>query len=35
MKSYVAKISEIDRKWYLFDAENKTLGRFATQSPGH
>jgi large subunit ribosomal protein L13 len=31
MKSYVAKISEIDRKWYLFDAENKTLGRFATQ----
>ncbi len=31
MKSYVAKLSEIDRKWYLFDAENKTLGRFATQ----
>ena len=31
MKSYIAKISEIDRKWYLFDAENKTLGRFATQ----
>lgn len=31
MKSYVAKPDEIDRKWYLFDATNKTLGRFATQ----
>jgi large subunit ribosomal protein L13 len=31
MKCYIAKASEIDRKWYLFDAENKTLGRFATQ----
>jgi large subunit ribosomal protein L13 len=31
MKSYIAKASEIERKWYLFDAENKTLGRFATQ----
>ncbi len=31
MKSYVAKASEIKRNWYLFNAENKTLGRFATQ----
>ncbi|MEO0082932.1 MAG: 50S ribosomal protein L13 [candidate division WOR-3 bacterium] len=31
MKSYVAKPDEIERKWYLFDAANKTLGRFATQ----
>jgi len=31
MKGYVAKASEIKRNWYLFDAENKTLGRFATQ----
>lgn len=31
MKSYIAKANEIERKWYLFDAENKTLGRFATQ----
>ncbi|MCX8014621.1 MAG: 50S ribosomal protein L13 [candidate division WOR-3 bacterium] len=31
MKSYVAKPNAIERKWYLFDATNKTLGRFATQ----
>ena len=31
MKSYIAKASEIERKWYLFDAENQTLGRFATK----
>lgn len=31
MKSYIAKARDIERKWYLFDAENKTLGRFATQ----
>jgi large subunit ribosomal protein L13 len=31
MKSYVAKVSEIKRNWYLFDAADKTLGRFATQ----
>lgn len=31
MKSYVAKASEIKRNWYLFDAQDKTLGRFATQ----
>ena len=28
-KSYQAKASEIDRKWYLIDAENKVLGRLA------
>ncbi len=28
-KSYQAKASEIERKWYLIDAENKVLGRLA------
>lgn len=31
MKSYVANVKEIERKWYLFDAADKTLGRLATQ----
>ncbi len=31
MKSYVTKASEIQRKWYLVDAEGKTLGRLATE----
>jgi large subunit ribosomal protein L13 len=31
MKSFVAKVSDIKRNWYLFDAQDKTLGRFATQ----
>ncbi|SHK35366.1 50S ribosomal protein L13 [Paramaledivibacter caminithermalis] len=31
MKSYVAKPNEVERKWYLVDAEGKTLGRLATQ----
>lgn len=31
MKSYVAKSSEVQRKWYLVDAEGKTLGRLATE----
>lgn len=31
MKSYVAKPHEIERKWYLLDAEGQTLGRFASQ----
>ncbi len=31
MKSYMAKPSEIDRKWYVVDAEGKTLGRLSTQ----
>jgi len=30
MKTYSAKVGEIDRKWYLVDADGKTLGRLAT-----
>ncbi|MEA1939259.1 MAG: 50S ribosomal protein L13 [Candidatus Caldatribacteriota bacterium] len=30
MKTYSAKAKEIDRKWYLIDAENQILGRMAT-----
>ena len=26
MKSYIAKPAEIERKWYVVDAEGKTLG---------
>lgn len=31
MKSYTAKPSDIERKWYVVDAEGKTLGRLATE----
>ena len=31
MKSYIAKISDIERKWYVVDANGKTLGRVASQ----
>lgn len=31
MKSYMAKANEIDRKWYVIDAEDKVLGRLATE----
>lgn len=31
MKSYMAKPSEVERKWYVVDAEGKTLGRMATE----
>ena len=27
MKSYIAKPAEVERKWYVVDAEGKTLGR--------
>ncbi|HEV8687174.1 MAG TPA: 50S ribosomal protein L13 [Gaiellaceae bacterium] len=30
MKTYNAKPGEIERRWYLVDAEGKTLGRLAT-----
>ncbi len=30
MKTYNAKPGEIDQKWYLVDADGKTLGRIAT-----
>ncbi|MBZ2175268.1 50S ribosomal protein L13 [Schnuerera sp. xch1] len=31
MKSYIAKSNEIERKWYLIDAEGKVLGRLASE----
>ena len=31
MKTFVAKESEVERKWYLVDAQDKILGRLATQ----
>lgn len=31
MKTYVPKKGEIDRKWWLIDADGKVLGRLATQ----
>jgi len=31
MKSYIAKPSEIQRKWYVVDAEGKTLGRLTSE----
>ena len=30
--SYVARPSEIERKWYVLDAEGKTLGRLCTEA---
>ena len=32
MSTYMPKASEIDRKWYLLDAEGKTLGAVATEA---
>lgn len=32
MSSYIAKPSEIERKWYVLDADGKTLGRLATEA---
>ncbi|KXZ39016.1 large subunit ribosomal protein L13 [Alkalithermobacter thermoalcaliphilus JW-YL-7 = DSM 7308] len=31
MKSYIAKPNEVQRKWYIIDAEGKTLGRLASE----
>ncbi len=31
MKSYMAKPEEMERKWYVIDAEDKVLGRLATE----
>ena len=31
MKSFIAKPHEVERKWYVVDAEGKTLGRVASQ----
>ena len=32
MSSYIAKPSEIERKWYVLDAEGKTLGHLASEA---
>ncbi len=31
MKTYMPKASDVDRRWYLVDAEGKVLGRLATE----
>ena len=31
MKTYAVKASEIDRQWWVVDANNQTLGRLATR----
>lgn len=31
MKTYMAKANEIERKWYVVDAEGKTLGRLSSE----
>lgn len=31
MKTYSLKLEDIEKKWYLIDAQGKTLGRLATQ----
>ena len=31
MKSYMARPLQVERKWYVVDAEGKTLGRLATE----
>ncbi len=31
MKSFIAKPHEVERKWYVVDAEGKTLGRISTE----
>ncbi|MFZ5650705.1 MAG: 50S ribosomal protein L13 [Bacillota bacterium] len=32
MNSYMAKPGELDKKWYVLDAEGKVLGRLATEA---
>lgn len=31
MKSFIAKPAEVERKWYVIDAEDKTLGKIASE----
>lgn len=31
MKSFIAKTNEVERKWYVVDAEGKILGRVASE----
>lgn len=30
-QTYMAKASEVERKWYVIDAEGQTLGRLASE----
>ncbi len=32
MSSYIAKPQDVDRKWYIIDAEGKTLGKVAAEA---
>jgi large subunit ribosomal protein L13 len=32
MSTFMAKAQEIERKWYVLDADGKTLGRLATEA---
>ena len=32
MKSFIAKPHEVEKKWYVMDAEGKTLGRLASEA---
>lgn len=32
MKTYVPKLGEVEKKWYVIDAENKVLGRVAAEA---
>ncbi len=31
MKTFVAKASDVERKWYVIDAKDKTLGRLSSE----
>lgn len=31
MKTFMAKANEVERKWYVVDAEGKPLGRLASE----
>lgn len=31
MRTFMAKAQDVERKWYVIDAENKVLGRLATE----
>jgi large subunit ribosomal protein L13 len=31
MKTYMARVGDVDRRWLLVDAEGRTLGRLATE----
>ena len=35
MKTYHAKPHEVERKWYIIDAEDQVLGRVATKAATH